>query len=62
MNLFATGVNGPLGIDLDAAQASVGMLSVAPDGTAGDINPGNGKATVTASFFDIFAELSAVLA
>jgi hypothetical protein len=62
MNLFATGVNGPLGIHLDAAQASVGMLSVAPDGTPGDINPGNGQATVIASFFDIFAELSPVTA
>lgn len=62
MNLFATGVNGPLGIHLDAAQPSVGMLSVAPDGTPGDINPGNGQATVIASFFDIFAELSPVMA
>ena len=57
MNLTAPGVNGPLVFHLDAAQVSTGMVSVAPEGTAGDINPGDGKATVVGSFFDIFAEL-----
>ena len=57
MDLTAQGVNGPLVFHLDAAQASTGMVSVAPNGTAGDINPGDGKATVVGSFFDIFADL-----
>ena len=57
MELSAAGATGQLAFHLDSGQASTGMLGVAPDSTAGDINPGNGKATVVGSFFDIFAEL-----
>lgn len=57
LDLVGVGANSSGSMHLTAGQASTGNATVAPDGTPGDINPGNSTPTVTDSFFDIFTEL-----
>ena len=57
LDLVGVGANGPISIHLTPGQASTGMTTVAPDGTPGDINPGNSTPTVADSFFDVFFDL-----
>lgn len=57
LDLVGVGASGSASLHLSSGQASTGMTAVAPDGTPGDINPGNSTPTVTNSFFDVFFEL-----
>lgn len=58
LDLFGTGVNGPIELHLTPGMPSFGMTVLAPDGTPGDITPGNGQATVLCSFFDVFFDIT----
>ncbi len=58
LNLSGQGQNGPVSINLTAGQTSTGATEIAPDGTPGDLTPGNGQDTVVSSFFDIFFDIT----
>ena len=58
LDLFGVGANGPIELHLTPGTTSTGMTVIAPDGTAGDLTPGNGQATVLSSFFDVFFDLT----
>ena len=58
LDLFGTGVNGPIELHLTPGMPSLGKTVLAPDGTPGDITPGNGQATVLSSFFDVFTDIT----
>ena len=58
LDLFGDGAYGPIELHLTPGTTSPGMTVIAPDGTAGDLTPGNGQATVLSSFFDVFFDLT----
>ena len=58
LDLFGTGNNGPIELHLTPGMPSLGKTVLAPDGTPGDITPGNGQATVLSSFFDVFFDIT----
>ena len=58
LDLLGVGENGPIELHLTPGTTSTGRTVVAPDGTPGDLTPGNGQATVLSSFFDVFFDLT----
>lgn len=57
LDLTGVGAFGPVSIHLTPGTVSTGRTVIAPDGTPGDITPGNGQGTVLSSFFDIFFDI-----
>ena len=58
LDLFGDGAYGLIELHLTPGTTSTGMTVIAPDGTAGDLTPGNGQHTVLSSFFDVFFDLT----
>ena len=58
LDLVGSGINGPIALHLTPGTNSLGKTVLAPDGTPGDITPGNGQATVLSSFFDVFFDIT----
>ena len=58
LDLFGDGAYGPIELHLTPGTTSTGRTVIAPDGTAGDLSPGNGQHTVLSSFFDVFFDIT----
>jgi hypothetical protein len=58
LTLTGDGQYGPITITLTPGTHSTGQTTIAPDGTPGDIDPGNGQDTVIDSFFDVWFDIS----